>query len=98
MRPKLEGVLFLSIFVEAQRWLERDFEEVEAERALMEYGSDKAPGLDGFNFCFIKARWDFLKRDFVDMLKEFHQRGRLNKAINATFFTLIPKEPNPMDL
>lgn len=54
------------------------------ERALAECGSDKASGPDGINFSFIKVRWGFLK-EFTNMLKEFHQRGRLKKAINETF-------------
>lgn len=32
------------------------------------------------------------------MLSEFHQRGNLNKDINATFLTLIPKVPNLVQL
>lgn len=49
-------------------------------------------------FGFIKAGWDFLKKNFMDMLTEFHRRGRLNGAINATFLTLIPKVPNLVEL
>ena len=32
------------------------------------------------------------------MLSEFHRGGRLHKEINATFLTLVPKVPNPVDL
>lgn len=56
------------------------FEEEEMTAALEECGADKAPGLDGFNFSFIRTRWDFL-----GMLSKFHQRGWLNREINATF-------------
>lgn len=56
------------------------------ERALAECGSDKVPGPDGINFSFIKVRWCFLK-EFTNMLKEFHLRGRLNKVINEAFST-----------
>lgn len=44
-----------------------------------------------------RPRW-FLKKDFIKKLSEFHLRGRLKKEINATFLTLIPKVPNPVDL
>lgn len=87
-----------SISAEDQRWLERDFEIEEVEAALAECGSDKAPGPDGFNFAFLKAGWVFLKKDLMEMFKEFHARDRLNKAINATFLTLILKGPNPVEL
>lgn len=92
-RPKLEGLFFPSISLEDRSLLERAFEE-EVLRALEEYGGDKAPGPDGFNFSFIKARWGFLKEDFKSMLSEFHLRGRIIKVMNATFLTLIPKVPN----
>lgn len=78
--------------------LERKLMEEEVETALMECGRDKAPEPYGFNFCFIKARWDFLKKNFIDFFKEFHRRGRLNKAINATFLMLIPKMLHPLEL
>lgn len=65
-------------------------------KALEECSGDKAPGSDGFNFCFIKTGWDFLKDDFGVMLSEFH--SRVNKEMNATFLTLIPKVPNLVSL
>lgn len=95
-RPKLEGVSFPSISMEDRKWLERDFEEEEVERALLECKTDKAPAPNGFNFCFIKAGMNFLK-ELIDMFTESHQRGKLNKAINGTFLTLIPKASNPME-
>lgn len=98
MRPKLESISFPLILAENQNWLEKKLMEEEAEKALMECGRDKAPEPYGFNFCFIKAGWDFLKKNFIDFFKEFHQRGRLNKAINATFLMLIPKMLNPLEL
>ena len=32
------------------------------------------------------------------MLSEFHQRGKLNREINATLLCLIPRVLNPIDL
>lgn len=54
----------------------------------------KASG-DGFNFSSVKDSWDFLKDDFCDMLAEFHKGGRINKELEATFLTLIPKAKRP---
>lgn len=34
----------------------------------------------------------------MDMLSKFHRRERLNKKINATFVTLLPKVPYPVEL
>lgn len=33
----------------------------------------------------------------MSLFSEFHQRGRLNKEVNATFLTLISKVPNPVE-
>ena len=33
------------------------------------------PGPDGFSFSFIRAVWDVLKPDFLDMLLDFHSKG-----------------------
>lgn len=92
---KLDGVLFPSISVETQSWLERVFDVAEVESAPTECRNDEAPGPNGFNFAFIKAGWEFLKINFMAMIMEFHSRGRLNTAINMTFVTLIPKVPDP---
>lgn len=97
-RPKLDGVSFPSISAEDKSWLEKEFEVEEVESALAEYGSEKATGPNGFNFSFIKAGWDFLKKNFMDMLMEFHVRVRLNRAITATFLTLTSKVLNLLEL
>lgn len=99
VRPKLDGISFPMIPLDTQGWLEKEFEEgEEVSKALEECGGDKAPSPDGFNFCFIKTGWDSLKDDLGVMLSEFHSRGRINKEMNATFLTLIPKVPNPVGL
>lgn len=67
-------------------------------RTLEECGGDKARGLDGFNFSFIKAGWEFLNEGFGVFLFEFHQRGIINREVNATFINPIPKDPNPVEL
>lgn len=98
VRPKLDGVFFPIISTDVYNWLEREFEEGELALALEECGRDKAPGQDGFNFTFIKAAWGFLKKDFADMLSKFHRSGKINREINATFLSLIPKVSNPVEL
>lgn len=55
-QPRLDGLHFPLTSLDDQNWLERDFEEKEVDRALAESDSDKASGLNGFNFRFIKAR------------------------------------------
>lgn len=66
LRPTWEGIAFASIQEDLKIWLERSFAEEEVSKALADCAGDKAPGLDGFNFSFIKAAWDVLKEDFFN--------------------------------
>jgi len=52
----------------------------------------KAPGLDGFTIDFFKNCWDLVKEEIWDVAEKSRRTGRILKAFNATFFTLIPKE------
>lgn len=66
--------------------------------ALADCADDKAWGPNGFNFTFIKVAWNVIKEGFCRFFFEFHQRGRLNREINATCLCLIPKVPIPVRL
>lgn len=74
-RPTLEGLSFPTISPSSKIWLEREFKEEEIKVALSKCGGDKVPGPDGFNFSFIHVAWDIIKKDFREMLSEFHKRG-----------------------
>lgn len=78
--------------------MERELEEDDVKVAIVDCGGDMAPRPDGFKFSFIQVAWDVLKTDFYAMKSEFHRIGRLNKKINATSLTVIPKVTNPMDI
>lgn len=56
------------------------------------------PSPNGFNFSFIRTACNLLKKDFCKLLLESHGRGRLSKEINATFFVLISKISNLVEL
>ncbi|XP_021975310.1 uncharacterized protein LOC110870437 [Helianthus annuus] len=75
-RPTLEcyGIKNLSD-VEAEN-IVVPFSELEIKEAVFDYGSDKAPGPDGFNFRFIKRFWPVLANDFVKLLQKFFETGR----------------------
>ncbi|XP_071688860.1 uncharacterized protein [Rutidosis leptorrhynchoides] len=64
--------------------------------AVWEYGSDKAPGPDGFNFAFIKKYWDILKDEVISSVAVAFNRKIMPRGMGlAFFFTLIPKVKNP---
>lgn len=74
------------------------FTEDEAREAIWGCNSSKSPGPDGFNFRFIKEFLDILKEDFLGMLEEFHQNGKLVRGINPMFIVLIPKREDASSL
>lgn len=58
----------------------------------------KSPGPDGFNFSFIKECWQIIKSDFMKMLEDFQQHGRLVQGLSSSFITLIPKREELISL
>jgi hypothetical protein len=57
--------------------------------------SNAAPGPDGLNAAFYKASWNWVKQDLLHLVSDFYSAAILPQDINQTFFTLIPKKPNP---
>lgn len=53
--------------------------------------------LMGSTSLSLKLGGIFSRKTFV-RLAEFHQRSKLHKELNATFLTIIPKVPTPVDL
>lgn len=47
--------------------LEASFSLDEVKNAVWSCGNDKAPGLDGLTFKFLKEFWDLLKDDILDI-------------------------------
>ncbi|MFS7972208.1 putative RNA-directed DNA polymerase [Helianthus anomalus] len=75
-----------------------DFNGQEVKEAVFDCGSNKAPGPDGFNFGFIKKFWEFFRDDFVAIMQQFHQTGKISKGVGSSFITLIPKVGDPTEL
>lgn len=66
----------------------------EVENVLNGIDDSKAPGCDGYNALFFKKVWPIIGKDIIEAVLEFFSTGRMNKAINCTTITLIPKVPN----
>lgn len=47
---------------------------------------------------FIKKMWNIVGEDFIGMIMDFFECGRIPKAINTTWVTLIPKVDGAVDL
>jgi hypothetical protein len=61
VRPKLDGVAFLTLSEEENLELVAPFSLEEIEEVVRLSDGNKSPGPDGFNFSFLKNFWSLLK-------------------------------------
>lgn len=76
------------------------FNEDEISLVIKSFESNKVLGPDGFPLLFYKKFWNILKGDILDVFREFHEKGIINKNMNNTFIALIAKRKdytNPKD-
>lgn len=97
-RAKLEGGRFNQISESENNGLIAWFVESKVKEAVWEYGENKSPGLDGYNFHFIKAFWSLLKNDVMKFIGDFHTNEVFPKGANSSFISLIPKVHDPQGL
>lgn len=97
-RPVLDGIDFKQLSHSDSSALTAPFTEEEIKLAVWGCGNGKSPGPDGFNFKFIKAFWNLMKREVCDFIHEFHRTGKFVKGFNPSFIVLIPKVDNPLTL
>ncbi|GKB50372.1 hypothetical protein Tco_0901125 [Tanacetum coccineum] len=60
--------------------IERPFCDEEIKTTFLECGEDKAPGLDGMTFKFVKHFWDTVGVDFINAVKHFGPSASLTKG------------------
>ncbi|XP_040947382.1 uncharacterized protein [Gossypium hirsutum] len=79
--------------------LEEPFLMEEIKEAVWSCDESKAPGPDGFNLCSFRKSWEILKEDLFRLMHDiFFISGKLEKSINSSFITLIPKVENPNEI
>jgi hypothetical protein len=78
--------------------MEREFEKDEIWEVVRNFKGDKATCSDGFTMAFFQKCWEVLKDDIIAVLKEFHNSGKFEKSLNATFVSLIPKEAGVVEI
>ena len=64
----------------------------EIEDVVKHLKTDRAPGPDGFNGLFVKKCWHIIKKDFIQLCKDFHAGQVSLQSINGSFITLNPPE------
>ncbi|XP_071741242.1 uncharacterized protein [Rutidosis leptorrhynchoides] len=95
LRPSLEDLSYPSISAIEAEALEVPILEDEIHEAILECGSSKAPGPDGFNMRFFKKFWDIIKIQLIEAINWFWDTGEISKGCNASFVTLVPKKLVP---
>lgn len=73
-RPKLDGVDFKNISMKQNHMLVMNFEE-EVKMTIWDCASLKSLSSDRFNFKFIKASWEIMKKDIMEFVVEFYNHG-----------------------
>jgi hypothetical protein len=97
-RPRTNDLSFLSIDEDDRLWVEREFEEDEIWGVIRNFKGDNALGPNGFTMAFFQKCWDILKTDIIAVLKEFQNIEKVEKSLNATFASLIPKKAGLVDI
>jgi len=69
--------------------LTKEIGDKEIEETINQCGETKSPGLDGFNFMFLKYNWDTLKDDFNQAVRWFLRERKIPKGCNASFVTSL---------
>ncbi|GJY17125.1 putative RNA-directed DNA polymerase, eukaryota, reverse transcriptase zinc-binding domain protein [Tanacetum coccineum] len=96
LRPTYSSSLFNQLSVDEVQLLDTPFSDVVIKDAVWDYGSDKAPGPDGFTFKFLKKHWNLLEYDIIDYVKDFEATAHIPKGCNSSFITLLPKVEDPI--
>ena len=78
--------------------LEVRFSEEEVFAAISGLNGEKALGPDSFPIAFWSFSWEFVKDEVMDFFKEFYEKKKFVRSLNATFLVLIPKKGNVEDI
>ena len=78
--------------------LEVRFSKEEVSTAIAGLNGEKTPGPNGFPIAFWSFCWEFVKDEVIEFFKEFYEKKKFVKSLNATFLVLIPKKGNVEDV
>jgi hypothetical protein len=69
--------------------------KVEIWEVLKSFAKDKSPRPDGWTVEFLIHYFDIFGADLLELVEDSRIHGFVNKSLNVTFMTLIPKVNNP---
>jgi hypothetical protein len=87
------GELFIPI--EGLQSISAPFTKEQIDKVIKKIPTDKAPGPDGFNGCFIKTCWEIIDPEFYKLFQEFAEGKAFLDCTNNSFITRIPKKQSP---
>ena len=94
----MDGLDFDCIGEDERLALEREFSKEEVIQVLIEMEGDKAPGPNGFTMAFFQKCWSVVEVDVMAVFVHVHRYSVFERSLNASFFTLIPKKNNAIDV
>jgi hypothetical protein len=89
------GKFLTTFFEEMNLSLEEEVSEPKLKEALFSMKNEKIPSPDKVTLEFFKSFYDHLKNDFLLVVRESQNEGRIHGPVNTTFFCLIPKKQSP---
>ena len=78
--------------------LEVRFSKEEVSTTIARLNGEKAPGADGFPIAFWSFSLELVKDEVMEFFKEFYEKKKFVRSLNATFLVLIPKKGNVEDI
>ena len=97
-RPAFPSISLEELGTDDADSLEVRFSEEKVSTTIVGLNGEKAPGPDGFPIAFWSFCWEFVKDEVMEFFKEFYERKKFVKSLNATFLVLIPKKGNIEDV
>lgn len=65
--------------------LETPFFKAESWDVINNCDGNKAPGLDRFNFSFLKKQWNIIKDEIMRFVVDFQKTSHMEKGVTAQF-------------
>jgi hypothetical protein len=62
---------------------------------IKSFSKDKSPGPDGWTVEFYLHFFDLVGPDLLELVEDSRLQGKISRALNSTFLTLIPKASHP---
>ena len=76
--------------------LNKPVTEEEVSEVIKDMQNGKAPRPDGFNVDFFKGCWNIVKQDILNVVEDSRRNRTILKALNTSFFSLIPKQDSAL--